>query len=332
MIADTVDTSTGEITESPTPYQLLPRLTEDEYVALRADIQANGVRVPIDVDENGTIIDGHHRAWIAAELLVTCPQRRVTGMTEEQKRAHAIAVNIHRRNLTGEQRRDLILRLRGDGMSTRTIAESVGVGKDTVARALASVAVPPVANETGHTAAIVGADGKNYQPETLEQRRGLAAELRSEGYSIAQIADLMSVAKSTAQSLLAPRKKVEPINPKSPADTPRKVARIRELASKAWTSPQIARDLDVGEEWIRRLAKENGIEITADKAVGKTRRIDSNAVLTSIVEDLEQLALPMRLVKFEDLDAARAEEWANSLTDSIKALNRFVKQIKELTQ
>ena len=52
----TVDTATGEITEtSPTPYQLLPRLTDDEYQALKADIAENGIRVPIDVDEFGTI-------------------------------------------------------------------------------------------------------------------------------------------------------------------------------------------------------------------------------------------------------------------------------------
>lgn len=330
MTAEVVDTATGEI--SPTPYQLLPRLTDDENAALRADIKANGIRVPIDVDESGTIIDGHHRAWIAGELGVDCPRRVVAGLTSDQKRQHAIAVNAYRRQLSREARRELIAKLREEGMSTRQIAEIAQVPHRTVARDVD--AVQGVPSGTGHTATppVVGRDGKNYQPQTLDQRRELAAQLRDEGFSIGQIADHMQVAKSTAQSLLAPRKKIAPISTKSPADTPRKAERIRELAAQAWTTAQIARDIGVGEARIKDIAREFHIDIAADKAVGKTRRIDSNNVMQEIVTGLEQLALPMRLVNFDDLDATRAEEWVNSLTDSIRALNRFTKQIKELTQ
>jgi ParB-like chromosome segregation protein Spo0J len=333
VTAEVVDTATGEI--SPTPYQLLPRLTDDENAALRADIKANGIRVPIDVDESGTIIDGHHRAWIAGELGVDCPRRVVAGLTSDQKRQHAIAVNAYRRQLSREARRELIAKLRDEGMSTRQIADVAGVPKSTVIRDAAEE-VRPDPSGSPHTTtvavAVVGRDGKNYQPQTLQQRRDLAAELRAEGFSIGQIADHMQVAKSTAQSLLAPRKKVTPISTKSPADTPRKAERIRELASQAWTTAQIARDIGVGEARIKDIAREFHIDIAADKAVGKTRRIDSNNVMQEIVTGLEQLALPMRLVNFDDLDATRAEEWVNSLTDSIRALNRFTKQIKELTQ
>lgn len=329
MTAEIVDTTTGEIAASPTPYQLLPRLTDEEHADLKADIAAAGIRVPIDVDENGTIIDGHHRSWIAGELGITCPRRVVAGLTEEQKRQHAIATNVYRRKLSAEQRREMVARLRETGMSTRQIADVAKVPRSTVRDDLsydvgASALVVPVA--------ITGSDGKTYQPQTLQQRRDLAAQLRDEGFSIAQIADHMKVAKSTAQSLLAPRKKVTPPPSKSPADTPRKVARIKELVGKGFTAAQIAVDLNVGEPRVKDIAREFGIELAADKAVGKTRRIDSNEVMASIVADLEQLALPMRLINFKDLDATRAEEWANSLTDSVKALNRFIKQTKELAQ
>jgi transposase-like protein len=129
---------------SPTPYQLLPRLTDEEYEALKNDIAEHGVRVPIDVDENGTILDGHHRAWITADLGIDCPRRTVAGLSEEQKRTHAVAVNVHRRSLTREQRRELVARLRGDGMPVRQIAQTMGVPKSTVARDLADV------SQTGH--------------------------------------------------------------------------------------------------------------------------------------------------------------------------------------
>jgi hypothetical protein len=120
---------------SPTPYQLLPRLSDEEYEALKNDIAENGVRVPIDVDEDGTILDGHHRAWITADLGIECPRRLVAGLSEEQKRTHAVAVNVHRRSLSREQRRELIQRsLKADPqLSDRQHAERAGTSHPTVA-------------------------------------------------------------------------------------------------------------------------------------------------------------------------------------------------------
>lgn len=91
-----------------TAYQVAPGLTPEEYDALRADIAAHGIRVPVDVDENGQILDGHHRSLIAAELQVECPRRVLADLTEDAKVAHAIAVNVHRRSLTREQKRDML--------------------------------------------------------------------------------------------------------------------------------------------------------------------------------------------------------------------------------
>ena len=51
-----------------TPYDgLLPPLSTAVAEALRADIEANGVLVPIDVAEDETILDGHHRHRFAVE-------------------------------------------------------------------------------------------------------------------------------------------------------------------------------------------------------------------------------------------------------------------------
>lgn len=90
------------------PYQVMPPLSADEYEALRADIAEHGVRVPVDVDEHGAVLDGHHRVSIAAQLGVDCPTRIVDGLSEDSKRGHALAVNLARRQLTREQKRDLI--------------------------------------------------------------------------------------------------------------------------------------------------------------------------------------------------------------------------------
>lgn len=149
---------------SPTPYQLLPRLSDEEYDALKKDIAENGVRVPIDVDEDGTILDGHHRAWITADLGIDCPRRTVAGLSEEQKRTHAVAVNVHRRSLSRDQRREVVARLRADGMTQKRISEVTGIPQPTVSRDL-NIQL----NNEAPPAAIVNSRGQE-RPATYDRR------------------------------------------------------------------------------------------------------------------------------------------------------------------
>jgi ParB-like chromosome segregation protein Spo0J len=116
------------------PYQLLPPLSAEEYAALKADIAANGIRVPVDVDEAGQLLDGHHRAAIAAELGIDYPTRVVAGLTEEAKADYALAVNLTRRQLSQAQKRALIaaeIERRPDD-SDRAIARRIGCDHKTV--------------------------------------------------------------------------------------------------------------------------------------------------------------------------------------------------------
>jgi len=116
-----------------TTYQVMPPLTADEYADLRADIAANGVRVPIDVTEDGEILDGHHRFEIAQELNVYCPTRVIAGLSEDEKVAHAYSVNLARRQLSREAKRALVAAslARDPGLSDRQHAERTGVSPTT---------------------------------------------------------------------------------------------------------------------------------------------------------------------------------------------------------
>lgn len=117
-----------------TTYQLLPNLTADEYHALHDDIEAHGIRVPVDVDEDGNVLDGHHRRAIAVALDIDYPTRLVAGLSEQEKRDHALAVNVQRRSLTREQKRELIAAsLKADPeLSDRQHGERTGVDHKTV--------------------------------------------------------------------------------------------------------------------------------------------------------------------------------------------------------
>jgi hypothetical protein len=86
----------------------MPPLTEDEHSALKADITANGVLVPITVDQHGVIVDGHHRQHIADQLGIPCPEVVREFATDDERRDVALGLNLKRRHLTREQMRQLI--------------------------------------------------------------------------------------------------------------------------------------------------------------------------------------------------------------------------------
>lgn len=115
-------------------YQVMPPLSAEEYQELYEDIKANGVLVPIVVDEDEVIIDGHHRAKIAAELGIPCPEELVSAKSEQEKRSIAFTLNLKRRHLNREQRRALIAEsLKADPhLSNREHARRTGASHPTV--------------------------------------------------------------------------------------------------------------------------------------------------------------------------------------------------------
>jgi ParB/RepB/Spo0J family partition protein len=115
-------------------YQYLPSLSLDEYEALRESIRENGVIEPVVVDENGAVIDGHHRVKACAELGVDYPTRVVNSMSEEQKQDLSLELNMHRRHLTREQKKELAVALREQGWTQERIAKVIGVERSTVSR------------------------------------------------------------------------------------------------------------------------------------------------------------------------------------------------------
>lgn len=116
-------------------FQVMPNLSADEYAELREDIKRRGVMVPIEFDENGIILDGHHRLQICEELGIKDYPRVIrAGMTDEEKRTHARKLNMARRHLTQEQKRGLICEQLKETpeKSDRQIGRELGVAGNTV--------------------------------------------------------------------------------------------------------------------------------------------------------------------------------------------------------
>ncbi|GAA0980750.1 hypothetical protein GCM10009562_28820 [Nocardioides aquaticus] len=139
------------------PYQVMPALTDEEFAALKESLREHGCLVAVEYDEHGDVLDGHHRLRALRELGIGSHPRVIrAGLGgHAEKVAHALALHLHRRHLTLEQRAGAVLRLRGLGWSVRRIAGETGIPRSTVSRDLTRS--PEAGPEV-----IVGVDGKSY--------------------------------------------------------------------------------------------------------------------------------------------------------------------------
>ena len=145
-------------------YQVMPELNTEEYTELREDIRARGVMVPIELDEQGNVLDGHHRLRACKELgIKDYPKVIRIGLTEEEKRLHARKLNMARRHLTQEQRRVMIREQLAETpeKSDRQIAAGLGVDHKTVSTQRSNLEsigeIPQCPRETS--------DGRTYPAE-----------------------------------------------------------------------------------------------------------------------------------------------------------------------
>jgi hypothetical protein len=153
--------------DRPQPYQVFPDLPPEEFEILKRDISERGVQVAIEITDQDEVLDGHQRFRACRELgIKNFPRRIVTGLDEQGKRHHAIKANCLRRQLTRQQRRDLIAAelKRNARQSNRLLAELVGVDKNTVQ----SVRYELVScGEIHHTAARDGKNGRTCRPASI---------------------------------------------------------------------------------------------------------------------------------------------------------------------
>lgn len=174
---------------SATSYQIMPPLTPEERQALKEDIRKNGVLVPVEKDEHGNLLDGHHRVELHGELraegveLAPYPVIVRAGLTEEQKRAHVRSLNLNRRHLTREQRRQLIADQLKEtpAASNNKVAAALGVDDKTVAavrRDLEATSEIPKLTKT------VGQDGKERPASRPRAAESSRADGRAESRGI----------------------------------------------------------------------------------------------------------------------------------------------------
>lgn len=100
----------SELKENETYSNLVPEMNELEYKDFLESVKKDGVRQPIHVLLDKTILDGRHRARACKDIGVTHVQALVHNLNEDEAIEFVRDTAIERRNITVEQRVDIILK------------------------------------------------------------------------------------------------------------------------------------------------------------------------------------------------------------------------------
>jgi hypothetical protein len=122
-----------------------------------------------------------------------------------------------------------------------------------------------------------------------------------------------------------------PVPGRHPGASAQRRSLIRKWAAQGYSSHQMGGLLSMSGDGVRKIAVAAGIAIAADKATANSRHLDSARIVRETVHSLEGLVMGIELADVASLNRVEAAEWAASLTTSVRALNRFARQLKETT-
>lgn len=317
-------------------YQVMPPLNTTDLAKLRDSIAREGVQIPVIIrEEDGGIIDGHHRWEIAAELSMTgdVVLDFRSYATDELARSAAYDINDARRHMTIAERNEIARRLIDSGATQKETAGVLGVSQQAIAAGIAEKTslpepgkeVLPIEDVLAKRPAVRGIRRTKNAAESAALTVRIV-ELHKSGMSAKAVADLLGIHPTAVDKRLRKHRAPKPV------ELP-KWERAAELAATSTTSEEIATALGVHIGTVKKWAKLHGFTVPADAAVANTqRRINSTEVLANSVEIFAHTTDGLGLIKFESVNPDRAEEWLCSLQETQSAIRTLIKQIKSLTK
>lgn len=103
--------------------------------------------------------------------------------------------------------------------------------------------------------------------------------------------------------------------------------RAREMAADGYSTRQMAQEFGVGLEGLRVRLREHGIDVPADRVIGKSKHHDPNRIIEHIVMDADNLTADIGLIDFPGIDGERLGGWIDSLIAAKKLLDIFIRRL-----
>lgn len=239
------------------------------------------------------LADGFHRFMAAQRNQFKDIDADVRPGTKEDALWFALGANRnHGKQLTPADKKNavkLAVSTWGNSKSQEAIAIQIGIPKSTVQYHAAELTkVGQLAPRT-----VIGRDGKNYPTDRRQQEKMKPGEARV----------------------------------RTKAEREERWTRAREMAAEGYSSHQMAAEFGVEVIGFRERLRANGIDVPADRIVGKRKHHDANRIIEQMVMDAENLTADVNLIDFGQVDRERLGEWADALTSARRALDAFIKRL-----
>jgi hypothetical protein len=305
---------------------------------LAASMVLEGLRHPILLMPAGQILDGERRVAAARKLGWTSIHARTVHTIED-----AVAALIDQRDET---------------VRDRPIEEWVSVGLTIETLDWRDPPSGIIRDPKRDTTLIVGpavtTSGSQYKRARAVVNAARSAHRPAHVVAAAQqalvLADQGRISLNAAYDCVRSAEKTDPVDgtgaeglplippPLASARTPKaRLLRrdwIRALSAKGYTSGQIAEQLGINHEGLRKMARDMGLVIPADQAMRKTQRkaADPARAMSVVVADLDALVWSLDRIDTTDLDPADTAEWADQLRKHARAIQRMSRRILKKEQ
>jgi hypothetical protein len=289
--------------------ELFPLLTGKEFDSFKADIAQHGVREAIWLCD-GKILDGRNRYRACTELNIDPHFVEYTG---DSPTAFVWSLNGIRRHLTKSQRAAIAVEMLPH-LETEA-KERQGERTD----------IMPISAEGSGVSVEIAGDqvgiGKTMVQKAKQVKKSDEALFEKVKSGEVQLEDAHRQIKDG-----------EPI-PDKPRALPneQRAVQIRALAYEGNRADQIASEIGISVQQVRKLARQHNITLP-DAALGKVHKVDVYRVIETTVHGLEGYAQGLQTVNgnIVQIDADIALTWAESLRSSLSPIQKLRKQLLEV--
>lgn len=108
-----------------------------------------------------------------------------------------------------------------------------------------------------------------------------------------------------------------------------RVATARQMAAEGATSKQIAKRIGIAKESMHAFRTRHGIDVPADRIVGRTSDIDSNRVIGATVDSLRNVDTGLHLVEWDELDLEQFPDWISVLKEARKSITTLINNLEK---
>lgn len=299
-----------------------PLIKGDDFDRFVANVSQHGQREPI-VRKAGVIIDGRNR-------LRACLMLGLEPTFEEFDDSMDVydyiwLKNDARRHLTDDVRAQLATRMANHVREEARKRVLEGAHAGPAVRDGEIIPPPKPAGGSGDTREILArkAGVSRYK---IENALKVKKHDEEHGTSLSHQVEAGEITLSAAAKI-AEGKDATPELPRE-----QRAPRIRELSAAGFRAAQIAEELHLTEGMVRRVAKEEKIELP-DARIGKTHRVDVTRVLSETVGMMTAFGPNVDLIVERVADIPADEpisEYISRLGDALRAVKRLKKTLEDL--